>query len=453
MHIELAIRRVLIGFLILLSGIGIPHLAHNAEPNSDQLRVIIETEDVLPIIESHCIDCHGMPDESPEGDFSISKYSDRQSVLNSRHDWKKILDVVVGHEMPPQDAEDLSQRDRGRLIAWIQNALAEPEVDGQVNPGKPVLRRLTRLEYNNTVRDLLGLETDVFMFSERLPFNKDYFDPASGSMPARVQMGAREYGQKYPVLLPDAGLPGDTRAEHGFTNRGDAQNLTAVSLDQYVALAEQIAFHPELLSRSERLQEIFPEAKFLSLPQPSQRSPKVNQVVTSTGRLAPNDNVARTAEGSDYTLHAFRDRLAVAFNEDRGGVYDVSENVNTTIAGKGGVLHLAYGSNANRSLGVNPSEDIWNAAFATAEESSGGALFTNKVKNKKKFFFGFQRSGSQPFRGIAEIGLVVLSRRGQSGTIRIRAEFQGDASKTISVQLKEGAGKDNVFVSLVAPKG
>ncbi|WP_235908843.1 DUF1592 domain-containing protein [Roseiconus nitratireducens] len=408
---------------------------------------------VLPIIENHCTDCHGMPDEFPEGDFSIAKYTKRESVLGARRDWKKILDVVEGHEMPPEDAEDLSDIDRRRLLEWIRGALAEPEIDGQVNPGKPVPRRLTRLEYNNTVRDLLGLETDVFMFSERLPFNKDYFDPAGGKMPDQLHIDAREYGAKYPVLLPDAGLPGDTRAEHGFTNRGDAQNLTAVSLDVYVALAEQISFHPELLSRAERLQEIFPGATFRSLPEPSQPSPKVNQVATSPGKLAPNDNVSRTGDGSDFTLDVFRKRLAVAFDEDRGGVYDVSENANTTIAGKGGVLHLAYGKNANRSFGVNPSEDIWNAAFATAEASSGDVLFTNKVKNQKEFFFGFQRSGGQEFSGIAEIGVVVLSRRGQSGTVRVSVEFDADESKTVEVRLNEGAGTDNVFVSFAAPSG
>lgn len=410
-------------------------------------------EVILPLIEDHCNGCHGMPDESPEGGFSMAVYQDRQAVSGARREWKKILDAVEGHEMPPQEGEELSDEDRRQLIGWVRGVLAEPELNGSINPGKPVLRRLTRLEYNNTVRDLLGLETDVFMFSERLPFQKDYFDPASGRMPSRLRINAREYGAKYPVLLSDAGLPADTRAEHGFTNRGDAQNLTAVGLDEYVELAEQIAFHPELLSRAERLQEIFPKAEFRSLPQPPRSIAKANSVVHAGGRLAPQGNVRRTGEGSDFTLQEFRDRLAAAYGEDRGGVYDVSENVNTTIAGKGGVLHLAYGTNAVRTLGVNPSEDIWNAAFATAEESSGGALFTNKVKQKKEFFFAFQRSGDQAFAGIAEIGLVVLSRRGQSGTVRVVAEFEGDQSKTVELELMDGAGADNVFVSFAAPEG
>ncbi len=166
-------------------------------------------DSIRPILDNHCNDCHGVPDEGPEGDFSLAQYATRDSVLAAKRTWKMVLDVVEGHEMPPADAEDLADEDRLRLVRWIRQALAEPEVDGQVNPGKPVLRHLTRLEYNNAVRDLLGLETDVFMFSERLPYEKDYFNPSSDKMPERLQIRAREYGAKYPVLLPEVGLPTD----------------------------------------------------------------------------------------------------------------------------------------------------------------------------------------------------------------------------------------------------
>lgn len=291
-----------------------------------------------PILETHCNYCHGLPDEYPEGDLSLAGFDSREAALHSPRTWKKVLNAIEGYEMPPSGEEPLTAEDQTKLIAWIQGLVAEPEFGDARNPGRPVLRRLTRLEYNNTVRDLLGLETDVFMFSERLPFEKSYFDSAADKMPERLQIRSREYGARYPVLLPDAGLPSDSRAEHGFTNRGDAQNFSAAQLEQYVELAEQIAFHPELLSRAERMQ---------------------------------------TAGASVFSLEEFRQRLQTAFEEDRGGVYNFAENANSTIAGKGGVLRLAFGKHASRVLGVNPSEDIWNAAFATAEERSGDALLTH----------------------------------------------------------------------------
>lgn len=409
--------------------------------------------EIQPLLEAHCTDCHGLPDEAPEAELSLAKFDARESVLAARPMWKKVLDALEGYEMPPADAVALSQEDRGRLITWIRGVLAEPEFGDLRHPGRPTLRRLTRLEYNNTLRDLLGLETDVFMFSERLPFEKDYFRPATGKMPQQLRVGSREYGARYPVLLPGAGLPGDSRAEHGFSNRGDAQNLSDVRLEQYVELAERIAFHPELLSRAERMQEIFPNTEFRSTPVRNSKARQVQQIATSVGKVAPNGNIARTAGGSAFPIEEFRQRLKAAYEQDRGGVYDVSENANSTVAGKGGVLHLAYGKNAQRVFGVNPSEDIWNAAFATAEESSGGVLFTNKRKNLKTFFFGFHPSGGREWSGIAEIGVVVLSRRGQTGTVRVTAEFDSGASKSIDVSLAEGAGKDNTFVSFAAPEG
>jgi len=410
-------------------------------------------QEIAPILSNYCVDCHGYEDEDPAGGFGLARFKDQASVLEARSDWKKVLDALEGFEMPPEDGEALTDNDREKLVNWIRDLLAKPDIEGQTNPGKPVLRRLTRLEYNNTVRDLLGLETDVFMFSERLPFNKDYFNPASEKMPERIRIRTREYGAKYPVLLRDAGLPGDARAEHGFTSRGDAQNLSPTSLDQYVQLAQRIAFHPELLSRAERMEEIFPNAKFQSSPSTSPSRPEIHQIVNVSGKIGPNNNVAKTAQGSVYSLQEFRKRLESAFAEDRGGVYDVSQNANSTIPGKGGVLHLAYGVNAVRSLSLNPSEDIWNAGFSTAEESSGGALFTNKVKGKKQFFFAFQRSGDHPWNGFSDVGIVVLSRRGEKGKVFITAEFENDESKTIEIDLKEGAGTDNTFVSFSAREG
>ena len=109
-------------------------------------------------------------------------------------------------------------------------ARPDPEL-GARDPGHAVLRRLTRLEYNNTVRDLFGLRLDIFVFPERLPVVSDYFQPAAGRMPARVDVPVREYGMKYAVLLPDAGLPGGNRAEHGFHNRGEAMNLSPLLLE------------------------------------------------------------------------------------------------------------------------------------------------------------------------------------------------------------------------------
>ena len=390
-----------------------------------------------------CVDCHGSPNGRPKRGYAIGDYLAQRPIEIAGPLFKKALDAIEAHEMPPEDPP--TDDERNQLIDGLRRWLQQAE-----RPGKPVLRRLTRLEYSNTVRDLLGLDTDVFMFPERLPFDKSYFQPASDKMPVTLRMRAREYGGKYPVLLPGAGLPGDNRAEHGFTNRGDAQNTSAVRLETYVTLAQQIMRHPDLLTRARRLQEIFPETRY---QEPAITSNRGRQLVEAARDLAPNNNVAKEAVGNAFTLSDFRERLAIAFDEDRGGVYDVSRTRGSTIPGKGGLLQLAYGDNASRMIELNPSEDIWNVPFATAIESSGDSLFTNKVKGKKKFLFGIGTVEGKSGGNVSALGVVVLGRRGQSGTVRVAAELNGGQTLSSSVAMTEGIGKDNTFVSFKAPKG
>ena len=109
---------------------------------------------------------------------------------------------------------------------------------------------MTRLEYNNTVRDLLGLSTDVYMFPELLPSVKTYFEPQFGKLDRSITVERLEYGQEIPVLLRNSSLSGENRAEHGFTNRGADLSLSPMLFGKYLALAAKIAGHPEWEARS-----------------------------------------------------------------------------------------------------------------------------------------------------------------------------------------------------------
>lgn len=158
-------------------------------------------DDPVTLIQQYCVDCHGAPDEAPEGDFSLTADFKLQSLLKTGPTLKKALDAIEGFEMPPADSDQPTSEQRIQMAAVIRKWLAKPTVGDRRDPGSPVLRHLTRLEYNNTIRDLLGLETDVFMFSERLPFDRGHYQPETGKVADQFTMGAREYGAKYPVLL------------------------------------------------------------------------------------------------------------------------------------------------------------------------------------------------------------------------------------------------------------
>jgi hypothetical protein len=201
--------------------------------------------DVRPLVRANCTGCHGA--KNPAGKLNLARFSTEAEVRADLSVWKKILDVVSAEQMPPAPLK-LDPAARARFTNWVAELLENP--GGAPDPGPAPLRRLTRLEYNNTVRDLLRLDRDVFMMPERLPFTKSYFDPSAIRMPGAVDVETIEYGQKIPVLLPSGGLPGENRAEHGFTNRAADLNVSPLLFERYLATAGDIASSPDLERRS-----------------------------------------------------------------------------------------------------------------------------------------------------------------------------------------------------------
>ena len=157
---------------------------------------------------------------------------------------------------------------------------------------------MTRLEYNNTLRDLFGLRTDLFMFSERLPIDKAYFRLEDGRMGDRLVISTREFGAKYPVLLPSASLPPDNRAEHGYRNRGDAMNVSPATLEHYVDLARAIVRSPKLADQSETFRRLVADPDAGEVPTPARSGYDAQAVAT----VAPNRNVKAGAEGGHVTV-------------------------------------------------------------------------------------------------------------------------------------------------------
>ena len=217
----------------------------------------IDFAPVANVLSEQCLDCHDA--QTREGTVDLSRFQTLGDVDQDRELWKTLFDVVEAGQMPlPESGYELAPEQRETLLAFAREALARPDPKlAAIDPGKPILRRLTRLEYNNTVRDLFGLDYDIFMFPERLPVaDKTYFIQTGGLQSKVVETSMREYGQKYDVLLPQLGLPGDNRAEHGYANRGDALNFSPLLFEKYLEMAAAIASSDRLLADSRVLQEL-----------------------------------------------------------------------------------------------------------------------------------------------------------------------------------------------------
>jgi hypothetical protein len=176
--------------------------------------------DVRPILARFCHSCHG--GAKPKAEINLAAFTDEASVLKARALWKKVLDAVHAREMPPEGKPQPSPQERDRLTAWIESVLARPDASGRRDPGRPVLRRLNRIEYNNTVLDLLGF-----------PRPATYFNPAQG-MPEAVGFQPLRPARRVLADLP----PDDV--DYGFDNIGEVLTLPPFLLEKYLAAASEV---------------------------------------------------------------------------------------------------------------------------------------------------------------------------------------------------------------------
>ena len=154
-------------------------------------------KDVRPILESHCVKCHG-PDKQ-KGKLRFDTLStDFLKDRAAAETWHDASDQVKLAEMPPEDEDPLSTEDRKILTEWIDHNLADAFKKMQGTENSLVMRRLNRAEYQFTMTDLLG-------------FDMDYSDE----------------------------LPNDSLSPDGFLNNGATQVTSAVQIENYLKSARK----------------------------------------------------------------------------------------------------------------------------------------------------------------------------------------------------------------------
>ncbi len=104
-------------------------------------------EELRPFLEAHCVSCHG-PDEE-KGDVRLDGVIDADTL-------SLVFDVIDVRDMPPKKAESHpTDEERSKTLDLLAAHLA-------ASTERPIaLRRLNRFEYENTVHDLLGIDTPL----------------------------------------------------------------------------------------------------------------------------------------------------------------------------------------------------------------------------------------------------------------------------------------------------
>ena len=241
-------------------------------------------KDIAPFLNKYCTDCHDA--EQAKGHLNLEAFKDDSRFFRDQRIWREVVSQVTSGEMPPVKKK---VRPTAGEIEGLQTAvhklLANAIAKAKPDPGEVTIRRLNRMEFNNTIRDLCFLEEN---------FSADF--PAD-----------------------DTG--------YGFDNIGDVLTFSPVHLERFLSVGEQIAAKAipsvpneldgtglammEMLPKGRRddQQRYFDPAPYLTGPMEAPRDGDyiISVNLRSTG--APGDPTAKVAfvvDGTEVGQYAFK---------------------------------------------------------------------------------------------------------------------------------------------------
>ena len=175
--------------------------------------------DVRPILDEVCSRCHN--EKKANAGLNLGVFLDPATIETKRDTWELIVGKLKAGDMPPVDEEPMSPRERSAMVSALETAFTRADRDLKPDPGHVPAHRLTRVEYANTVRDLLGVD---FRATDEFP-------------------------------------PDDTG--YGFDNIGDVLTVSPALMQRYLSAAENIAARrrraaasPGVFTRRNRVRKI-----------------------------------------------------------------------------------------------------------------------------------------------------------------------------------------------------
>jgi hypothetical protein len=115
------------------------------------------TRDIQPVLEQYCYDCHGMGRK--KGGVQLDGF-ESDAAVRDHVLWLRVMKNVRAGIMPPADELRVPPAAMGNLMTWIKrDAFGLDPLNP--DPGRVTVRRLNRVEYRNTVRELTGVDYDT----------------------------------------------------------------------------------------------------------------------------------------------------------------------------------------------------------------------------------------------------------------------------------------------------
>jgi len=161
---------------------------------------------IRPFLTTYCFGCHGT--NAPAAQFDMRPYSTVAAVIADLGHWRLMSERLRAGQMPPARMPQPPAELRARVTDWIE-ALAIREARRHAGDPGPVLpRRLSNAEYDNTIRDLTGVDIRPAREFPVDPANTEGFDNSGESLsmsPALFAkyMQAARLVSEHLVLKPD----------------------------------------------------------------------------------------------------------------------------------------------------------------------------------------------------------------------------------------------------------
>ena len=153
--------------------------------------------DVKPVLERSCYACHNRALRN--ADLDLASFETEARILADPKTWEKVVEKTRTRQMPAAPFPPLADTELELVTRWIETAFARQDAAAPPDPGRVTARRLNRVEYDNSVRDLLGVD-----------------------------------------LRPALDFPQDDSG-YGFDNNGDVLSLSPALMERYVTAAERVA--------------------------------------------------------------------------------------------------------------------------------------------------------------------------------------------------------------------
>lgn len=160
-------------------------------PGADRFHVLLN---------KYCVECHG--GRKTKGDVDFKKYDGLEHIYKNFETWENAVQQIEEGDMPPDDEPQMSKLDKEFFLTTLKSVFTKMKTVDFGDPGPTPLRRLTRIEYNNSIRDIFGTD---------------------------LQLGKE---------FPSEGGGGE-----GFDNNAEVLNFSPIMFEKYMTEAEELSHH------------------------------------------------------------------------------------------------------------------------------------------------------------------------------------------------------------------